>query len=217
MLTTFLRCLIVLVLLIIPTTFAFAGFINVSGSFEYGPGLKPGASVELVGDRGFTFNGRVLDAQTIVEPASQCFGLPGECTAGSTISLHATAVGLDVPGTATLDGISYSDVGGLNSPTSLQFDFTGQVLGPPFGPSGFAVVTVPVDFSGIFFNRPAQEQLVASAHATLTLQQTDCCGGPAWLYQDVRYDLTPVPEPSTLLLLGTGVACVALRRLRRLT
>jgi hypothetical protein len=29
--------------------------------------------------------------------------------------------------------------------------------------------------------------------------------------------LAPVPEPSTLLLLGTGAACVALRRHRRLT
>jgi PEP-CTERM motif len=98
-----------------------------------------------------------------------------------------------------------------------SLDFTGQVVAPPFGQSPTAILTVPVDFSGAFnVDGVGGNQLIAAARATLTLQQTDCCGGPAWLSDGIRYELEPIPEPTTLLLFGSTMAGVGLAAWRKL-
>jgi hypothetical protein len=120
-------------------------------------------------------------------------------------------------GQATLDGAFYPHVGTLDIGAHASLDFTGQVVAPPFGQSPTAILTVPVDFSGAFnVDGVGGNQLFAAARATLTLQQTDCCGGPAWLSDCIRYELEPIPEPTTLLLFGSTMAGVGLAAWRKL-
>jgi PEP-CTERM motif-containing protein len=193
---------------------AFADTINLSGdSVAYGPGATPTGVVSLIGDRGFTFSGFAPSQAGVLAPATECL----LCSPGTTISLHALQVDNDLPGQATLDGVFYPHVGSLVGPAHASIEFTGAVVAPPFGQSSTAILTTPVAFSGLFnVDRvgapPSGNQMVALASATLTLQQTDCCGGPAWRYAGVRYDLepVPVPEPGTLTLLLVGSAMAGL-------
>ena len=208
------RCLIALLCLAAANS-AFADTINIFGnSVEYGgPGMTPTGAVSLIGDRGFTFNGFAPSLLGILAPATQCLGVPGVCSPGTTISLHALQVDNDLPGQATLDGVFYPNVGSLAGPAHAMIAFTGAVVAPPFGQSSTATLTTPVAFTGLFnVDGVGGNQLVALAFATLTLQQTDCCGGPAWQYASVRYDLQPVsvPEPGTLTLVLFGSAMAGL-------
>lgn len=207
-------CLIALLCLAAANS-AFADTINISGdSVEYGgPGIAPTGTVSLIGDRGFTFNGFAPSQLGVLAPATECLGVPGICSPGTTISLHALQVDNDLPGQATLDGVFYPHVGSLAGPAHASIEFTGAVVAPPFGQSPTAILTTPVAFSGLFnVDGVGGNQMVALAFATLTLQQTDCCGGPAWRYAGVRYDLAPVtvPEPGTLTLLLFGSAMAGL-------
>jgi len=180
-------------------------------SVVYGPGLNAFATVHFVGDRGFTFDGGTEAALGTLVPAD-CAVPSNDCNPGKTLSLTAAASDADLPGHATLDGVSYPVVGA--APADAAYEFTGTVTLPPFGQSPTASVTVPVDFSGFFQvdqvgGNGLSNQLIASASATLMLQQgTTGLGIPAWLYRGIRYDLVPVPEPTTLALVGTALAVV---------
>jgi len=174
----------------------------------YGPCGNPVGTVHFVGDRGFTFDGFTEAVSGVLSPAELCSVPSNDCNPGKTLSLRASASDLDLPGHATLDGVSYPVVGA--APADAAYEFTGTVTLPPFGQSPMASVTVPVDFSGSFFvDQVGGNQLIASASATLMLQEgTTFLGIPAWLYRGIRYDLVPVPEPTTLALVGTALAVV---------
>ena len=176
-------------------------------SVVYGPGGN--GTVHFVGDRGFTFDGFTDAVSGTLSPA-QCAFPNNDCTPGKTLNLTAAASDLDLPGHATLDGVSYPRVDSADAPADAAYEFTGTVTLPPFGQSPTASMTVPVDFSGSFFvDQVGGNQLIASASATLMLQEgTTFLGIPAWVYRGIRYDLVPVPEPTTLALVGTALAVV---------
>jgi hypothetical protein len=204
---------------------ASAGTINVLGSVDIGPGLIPTGVLNLGGDRGFTLNG--FAEFFTLGPSNQCIGVSSECSPGTTIFLHANSTGSDVTATGTLDGVSIPQIGG-NCPGrgpcgSPSFVFTGQTVAPAFGDFTKAIVKAPVDFSGsLIVDIPGGvslvETLVASATATLTLDKVNSTNpqfpGPAWQYAGIEYELEPIPEPTTLLLLSTTLAGLALARRR---
>ena len=95
-----------------------------------------------------------------------------------------------------------------------------NVIVPPLGTSG--ILTSPFVFTGplIFDNidqaaRPTMSfELFGRGTATVELRPNPF-GTPVWEFARARYEFAPVPEPTTLLLVSSGLAAVAWRRGRR--
>jgi hypothetical protein len=167
---------------------AFAGTINLtSGTIDY-TGISSGdGTVHLVGDREFTFDGGM--PESLVGAGGQLFN-PGDA-----ISLEAF---VSPDGVATLDGISYTDVNGLDSPTSMSLQMFGEVVAPAFGPSSTEKFVISVASFGTFTHPPAigpptgelfGETLVGNAIATVTLIQLLAPAGLRWYVSDLTYDI----------------------------
>lgn len=191
---------------------ALADTINLFGdSVVYDLSFGGTGFVHFVGDRGFTFDGTTSIVSGKLVPAEQCITPTDDCKPGMTLSLLASASGGDLRGHATLDGVSYPIVGTAGIGANAGYLFTGTVTLPPFGQSPTVSLTVPVEFLLGFFNVDGvgPNQLIASGSATLMLQEgTTSQGIPAWQWRGIRYDLAPVPEPTTLALVGTALAVV---------
>lgn len=183
----------------IPLTGGFLDF-RVSVNQSIGP-------FELVGERGFTFTGfhRAFFAEPVGDPL----------TPGTSVNFDAKALGLDFTGTATLDGATYPDVGGVMSASSAGFHLTSLVTLPSVV-SAPAVLTAPFLLNLEFYVPGGPHTLFGSGFATITLREDLGFGVPSWRLEHLRADLssTPIPEPTTLLLVGSA-AGLALARARR--
>ena len=192
------------------------------GSIVVGPGLNGPGTIGLVGTRDFSVTGQLSGAGRV--DARQCF----PCEPGTSISLGTSWSGLDLLVTvAALEGTVYPGVGGANSPNGLLVETSGSVVAPSFGSGSQATLTAPFSFQGLFSHAleptgpGSTDELFGSGLATLTLVRLPGDGTvpDLWQYGSVRFDFAssaaPVPEPASLFLLGSGVALVAGRSLRR--
>lgn len=166
-----------------------AGQVKVGGrSLDMNP--DPG-SLRLEGDRGFTFNGQVATFGGVFVPAQVCRFYGGACGPGDTVSLRGYWSGLDAPGTATLDGVTYTRVGSGDS--SIVVEFEGSFVLPPLADS--ASVVAPFRFDGTFHHPGGSETLTGTGSATVWLERDANVAG-RWRLTRVLYQLGgTVPTP----------------------
>jgi PEP-CTERM motif len=173
-----------------------------------------GGLVNVQGDRGFTFVGSMFGS--LEAPAGN--PLPP----GTTVTLVGGAIGSDLRGTATFDGVTYPDVGGFDSTVGGSLQFTTTVMLP-------AVLNAPATVTGPFAMElrlfgldesggPITFSGTGTARTSLGEDLGFGMRPDGWLVTDIQANLSspaPVPEPATALLLGGGLAGVTLTRLRR--
>ena len=141
---------------------------------------------------------------------------------GDAISLDAFVSTVDGVGTVEFAGMKYT-VGAMNpSPgdavVSLQ-PRGGPVILPSLNPR--ASLSVPFELgasSSLLLDNGGpglvEVQLIGSGTATLDVIANQF-GEPLWELSSLRYDFAPIPEPATVLLLGTGMFALAARRYGR--
>jgi hypothetical protein len=172
-----------------------------------GPFSSEPTAIQLVGDRGFTMT--AIGAEGFFAPARDCDPV---CVGGQTISLEALWGGLDLNGSATLDGVTYEHFGSGNDIASATIRLVPENFVLAADPDDSVTVTVPFRLDGIFVISPpgiatSVEQLRGRGQVTTTfarLVSADFTG-----YQPTRTvfafePAAPVPEPATLLLVGAG-------------
>src|SRR5215212_80442 len=132
------------------------GFVDM----EVNAGGAALGQIQLTGERGFTFFGHM--AAGFTEPVGN--PLPP----GDTVTLRGSANGLDVGGTVTLDGVTYTGIGGLDSVSGALVEFVTtatlpSVLNAP------ASVLAPFMFNIVFYPSALQSHtLVGTGMATIS-------------------------------------------------
>jgi hypothetical protein len=189
-----------------------AGSVTVTGV----PGAESGIA-DLHGTQGF-------QADVVMELAFapgpwQCqpCGAPG-----TLLQLAGFMDTLDGLGTIVLGGISYGvgTVGGSPGEGVLALSlFSDQIVLPPLSPS--AVLSAPFELQSdqsrvsVTDANGQDTSLPLRGRGTLTLELTpNESGEPVWEFAGASYEFEPIPEPTTLLLFGTGALGLAARHRR---
>jgi len=124
-------------------------------------------------------------------------------------------------GSFTLDGVRYNDIAQTDSSARLFFELFGGGTVPPIQDQP-VLFTTPFTLTGLIilpFPSPGNPPVVGRGIATVTLMpQLVDPETKVWLSQSVRYDFSDasaVPEPATLVLVGSGIVGCLLRRRQR--
>jgi hypothetical protein len=120
----------------------------------------------------------------------------------------------------TFNGTTYTDAdfSNLNS-NSLAIMLFGTAIAPEFGLSP-RTVSAPFTMEGELVLNGLQNPFTGRGIATVWITPIPSIDGhpDGWAGTQVRYDFvdaSAVPEPSTMMLLGTGLAALAGARRRR--
>jgi hypothetical protein len=184
------------------------------------PHLFQGGPIRIAGTRGFSIEGFVDTSEGAVDPLRQCF----PCEPTAHFSVGANLASSAIIGSATLDGKRYQDINTSSSNNFSVVQLTGTTVLPPVNGSSL-VIRAPFTMTNSSFtyeltpgsdSEPPELATVAlrgggtasvSFHANPSL--------PVWEFSGMRYDFAPTPEPSTLFLLGGGLAALWRARTRR--
>jgi hypothetical protein len=179
---------------------------------------------ELIGDGnrvnlsgpGFAIDARVGYLDGYVGPFDCTPCVPGSMLNAGGI-LSTTVFG---SGTLALNGVTYPVTENLDSPATLYMELSGSLLAPIFGGMSTSV-SVPFRMGSIvLIDRAERATLRGGGTATVFFAPSGSCpeDGPLWSTTAVRYDFTEpalVPEPATILMVGSGLAAAAFAKRRR--
>jgi PEP-CTERM motif len=181
-------------------------------------GPPPTDVLHLEGPRGFT-----MDARNFVlfyDPRSFCTGGP-ECAPGGRLLLAAGASGSDFGAFVTIDGHTFATGMQSEDMGEAVVDFRGTMVAPAFTADHVSVFSPFAFFGGVAFPlsiSPSKSVgLVGRGTARIDLALVNSADGPHWNFQRATYEFQApdaVPEPTTLLLVGSGVAGCLMRRRR---
>jgi hypothetical protein len=140
---------------------------------------------------------------------------------GMTLSLAGVMDTVDGGGTVEVLGRSFpaGSIGGIPNTAYLRLEFvTGSGMLPPMAAG--AVLSIPFHLEHsdltVFDAEGFPASLALKGHGTATIELIpNRFHSNLWEFGRLRYDFQPVPEPATLLLIGTGMAASLVRRRRR--
>jgi hypothetical protein len=190
--------------------------VRVTGGTFHMVGLD--GEMHLTGEQGFVLEARVSASLGVWSPFMDGCYSPG--CGGGPRSLYAHWSGGDLRGFAGLDDSPYGGRIGSASGANGWVDFAAELHLPEPGPLAVTLLA-PFTFSGHLLAEPhlllPALPLVGGGWATVFLAPAVYDDVPLWSIREVRFDFTPdpIPEPSTLLLVGGAGVALAARRVRR--
>jgi hypothetical protein len=180
-----------------------------------------GLHLVVSGESGLQIDAALGRNEGIYAPAEQCFGPP--CFPGRPFSVNA-AWFAGITGTASFDGSTF-DLGQQDEQTgAMTAFFEGIMLLPAFTGEQFGSASAPFQFAGALFppldpGFPSIDvPLSGRGTVTATFEWPNPDIPNSWIFRSIRYEFesaAPIPEPTSLVLLGTGLGGLALRRWRQ--
>lgn len=194
-----------------------SGSLLAPGLFQLGP------RTTLIGTGGFTVATNVfIEGATRMDPLQNCQDTP-DCLPGQRISLGAFLAPNDsglANTVVTFRGVETSRFD-VATRAGLALELMGSAVLPALGDINTTVMSPFTMLGGFSDNIDSGHRLVGGGTATLSLTPSLLIDGlQGWTVTSVRYDFedsAPIPEPATVLLLGTGLAAVIRGRPRRRT
>jgi hypothetical protein len=141
------------------------------------------------------------------------------CLPGDQLNIASSWSGSDFPGFVSLDGQTFR-VGSIDLTLGSLFTrFDGdKVLMPEFAGETRVSLTRPFSFEGLFFYPESEiprPRVELTGSGTATLQFDWSVSDKSWGFRGAEYEFAPVPEPTSIVLVGIGLTGLGVRHWRQ--